>query len=64
MSRSRLFIAVAALAALYVVSPVDAIPDVVPGVGWVDDSLVAAATFLLGALGKRHARKTAAKRAG
>jgi len=52
MSRSRLFLAVAALAALYVVSPVDAIPDV-PGVGWVDDALVTTATLLLGALGKR-----------
>lgn len=55
MSRSRLFLAVVALAALYVISPVDAIPDV-PGVGWLDDALVATATALLGALGRRRRR--------
>ncbi len=60
MTRSRLFLTVAALATLYIVSPVDAVPDVIPGAGWVDDALVGAATLLVGAIGKK--RKKAASR--
>lgn len=60
MTRSRLFLVVAALAALYVVSPVDVVPDVVPGVGWVDDALVSAATLLVGAIGKKRRKAKAA----
>ena len=29
------------LALLYIISPVDVIPDVIPVVGWADDALVA-----------------------
>lgn len=58
MTRSRLFLAVAALAALYVISPIDAVPDVVPGVGWVDDALVGAATLLVGAIAKKRKKAT------
>ena len=58
MTRSRLFLTVAALAALYVASPVDAVPDVVPGVGWIDDALVGAATLLVGAIAKKRKKTT------
>jgi len=34
----------ALLGALYTVSPVDAVPDVIIGIGWVDDLLVIAIT--------------------
>lgn len=39
VSRRRL-LTLGLLAALYVLSPVDAIPDVIPVVGWSDDSAV------------------------
>jgi uncharacterized membrane protein YkvA (DUF1232 family) len=32
-------------ALLWVVSPVDVIPDVIPGLGWVDDAFVVAMVF-------------------
>src|SRR4051812_5426891 len=40
LSRGKLLL-FAALAALYVVSPVDAIPDFIPVLGWTDDGAVA-----------------------
>ena len=39
LSRGKL-LAFSALAALYVLSPVDAIPDIIPVLGWTDDSAV------------------------
>lgn len=39
LSRRRLA-AFSLLAALYVLSPIDAIPDVIPVLGWTDDSAV------------------------
>ncbi len=39
LSRRRL-LAFGVLATLYVLSPLDAIPDVIPVVGWTDDSAV------------------------
>jgi uncharacterized membrane protein YkvA (DUF1232 family) len=39
LSRRRLT-AFSLLAALYVLSPIDAIPDVIPVLGWTDDSAV------------------------
>jgi uncharacterized membrane protein YkvA (DUF1232 family) len=40
MSRGRLLL-FTALAAVYIVSPVDAIPDFIPVLGWTDDGAVA-----------------------
>jgi uncharacterized membrane protein YkvA (DUF1232 family) len=40
MSRGRLLL-FAALAAVYIMSPVDAIPDFIPVLGWTDDGAVA-----------------------
>jgi uncharacterized membrane protein YkvA (DUF1232 family) len=39
LSRRKL-LAFSLLAALYVLSPLDAIPDVIPVLGWTDDSAV------------------------
>ncbi|MBD0737600.1 YkvA family protein [Streptomyces sp. CBMA29] len=39
LSRAKL-LAFTVLAAVYVVSPLDAIPDVIPVLGWTDDSAV------------------------
>jgi uncharacterized membrane protein YkvA (DUF1232 family) len=39
LSRGRLLV-FSLLAALYVVSPLDAIPDVIPVLGWTDDTAV------------------------
>lgn len=33
----------------YVLSPIDLLPDLVPGVGWADDLLVTLAAFVTGA---------------
>jgi uncharacterized membrane protein YkvA (DUF1232 family) len=38
---------VAILAALYVISPVDLVPDVIPLLGWLDDGIVAMLLFKL-----------------
>jgi uncharacterized membrane protein YkvA (DUF1232 family) len=40
MRNPKLNAALAALAVLYAISPVDALPDIVPIVGWLDDGLV------------------------
>ncbi|WP_443070864.1 YkvA family protein [Streptomyces sp. NBC_01476] len=40
LSRSKL-LAFAAVAVLYVLSPIDAIPDFIPVLGWTDDGAVA-----------------------
>ena len=40
-------IAAIAAALLYVLSPIDLIPDVIPGVGYVDDALVVAACLTM-----------------
>lgn len=37
----------AIVAALYVISPVDLVPDVIPILGWLDDGLVAYLLFQL-----------------
>ncbi len=36
---------VALLAALYVISPIDVVPDVIPLLGWLDDGIVALMLF-------------------
>lgn len=41
------WIALAAVA--YVLSPVDLLPDLVPGIGWADDIFVTIAAFVTGA---------------
>jgi len=42
----------AALIVLYVVSPIDLIPDFIPGIGWIDDAVLVplAIRFLLNRL--------------
>ena len=35
------------IAAIYVVSPLDVLPDIIPVVGWVDDLIVAGGLLLL-----------------
>lgn len=50
--------AAAALSLLYVVSPVDVIPDIIPVVGWLDDLGVVglAVAFVLREV-RRHAKR-------
>jgi uncharacterized membrane protein YkvA (DUF1232 family) len=48
--------AVAALSALYIVSPIDVVPDVFVGIGWVDD-LVALAIAIGSAMAAINAGK-------
>ena len=38
---------VALLAAVYIISPVDLVPDVIPILGWIDDGVVAILLFKL-----------------
>ena len=38
---------VALLAAVYIVSPVDLVPDVIPILGWIDDGVIAILLFKL-----------------
>jgi uncharacterized membrane protein YkvA (DUF1232 family) len=38
MTRTKIVVIIAAI--IYVVSPVDAVPDIMPIVGWLDDALV------------------------
>ena len=38
---------VALLAAVYIVSPVDLVPDVIPTLGWIDDGVIAILLFKL-----------------
>lgn len=38
---------VAIFAALYVISPIDLVPDVIPLLGWLDDGIVAMLLFKL-----------------
>lgn len=45
----------ALLAVAYVVSPIDLIPDVVPGIGWADDALVTIAALITGAVQRKKA---------
>ena len=40
MKKDGLVLVLILLAVLYIVSPVDFIPDVIPVVGWADDVLV------------------------
>lgn len=54
--RARLFPILAAFAVLYVLSPVDLVPDV-PVAGWFDDAAVVAATMLVGAARKKRDRR-------
>lgn len=57
MNRTRQLVALAALATLYVVSPVDAVPDVIPVAGVMDDALVSGASLLVGLLARRRMRR-------
>jgi uncharacterized membrane protein YkvA (DUF1232 family) len=38
---------VAVLAAVYIISPVDLVPDVIPILGWIDDGVVSILLFKL-----------------
>jgi uncharacterized membrane protein YkvA (DUF1232 family) len=38
---------VALLAAVYIISPVDLVPDVIPVLGWIDDGVVSMLLFKL-----------------
>lgn len=41
MGHTILVIVAIILALIYIVSPVDIIPDIIPVIGWVDDAIVA-----------------------
>lgn len=40
------------LAILYILSPIDLVPDVIPVVGWADDLVVGAGALALASRGK------------
>lgn len=54
----------AALIVLYVVSPIDLIPDFIPGIGWIDDAVLVpmAIRWLLSRLPAELRAATAARR--
>ena len=54
----------AALIVLYVVSPIDLIPDFIPGIGWLDDAVLVpmAIRWLLSRLPAELRNATAARR--
>jgi len=54
----------AALIVLYVVSPIDLIPDFIPGIGWIDDAVLVpmAIRWLLSRLPAELRNATAARR--
>ena len=47
------FIIVCIIAMIYNISPVDFIPDIIPVVGSVDDTLLILAPLIMGALGMK-----------